>query len=828
MHPHRLGWATLCLALLAGLAAPFPALARTESEPPASAGERGGKTLKGEFVHRVGSLQVNVTNWGILGSFPGLGWEISEAPSAQWPAGSGVEYLYVGGLWVGARLGGIPRVSTAYPDYEFYPGDRSTDTVYESFEGDRGGNRAQSAHPDDDLDGAVDEDPLNGRDDDGDGRVDEDFAAVSNQMFRAVYRDDNAQSLLDSPDHHPLSIEVIQESYQWEQPPLSGMVALDYTVFNRGHEVLADTYVGLYMDPDIGHRHGSRIFDDDRVAFVNRPVCIYRPPYERLVWLWFAEAWDDDGDADSSHPAPGHFALMLLDHSIDILEEKAPFSVGFNAWQAFSRVAPYSEGGEAVIDEQRYELMSVPEVDVVTDGEGDYRYLFTVGPFQLEPDDSVSVRFALLVAENHEELVDLAVRAHFVQEGSWHDLDGDPFTGTGCREALIYDPERTIEWWDPCVMSPDPLIIPKGDRVWVNADCGWEAASNGTCGSFFYWCTGTGGNETRVPWISDSAPPPPHLRVWGTEEANVLFWDNASENVPDGITGEYDFEGYRLWRADNWERPPGSSAENGPPADLWMLLDETDLVNGLEPDRSLDLFRYQPNVDAALVAWYEDAVMADPRIETARDHLPPFGFSMAEADTAIGLARTALGMPGGKRYYRYRDLDVRPGLPYFYAVTARDHNTVRADTGELLDLEHGLVGSPSNGFRFVVPGSRSQPRWDYEADRVYVVPNPATRESMAPWKLFPNRDDPTGLKVEFRHLPAAPCTIRIWTLAGDLVQVLRHDESAAQAAGDYVSTGTRTWDLVSRNGQQVASGVYLFTVDAPGFPRKTGKFTVIR
>ncbi len=308
----------------------------------------------------------------------------------------------------------------------------------------------------------------------------------------------------------------------------------------------------------------------------------------------------------------------------------------------------------------------------------------------------------------------------------------------------------------------------------------------------------------------------------------MLFWDNYSETIADGISGEYDFEGYRIWRADNWDRPPGSLAENGPPGDLWMLMDEIDVINGLKPDRSLDLMRYQPNVDAGLVAWYQDALMNSPAIESAREFLPPMGFSLAEADTAIGLARAVLGLPRGKCYYRYVDREIRAGLPYFYSVVARDHIPIRTDGGELIRFDTGLSGSPSNGFRFVVPGSHSQPTWDYDADQVYVVPNPASDESMSPWKLFPNRADPTGLKVEFRHLPAAVCTIRIWTLAGDLVKVLHHDARNAIATGDLASTGTRSWNLMSRNGQQVASGVYLFTVDADGFPRKMGKFIVIR
>jgi hypothetical protein len=64
--------------------------------------------------------------------------------------------------------------------------------------------------------------------------------------------------------------------------------------------------------------------------------------------------------------------------------------------------------------------------------------------------------------------------------------------------------------------------------------------------------------------------------------------------------------------------------------------------------------------------------------------------------------------------------------------------------------------------------------------------------------------------------------VRIFTVAGDLVQTLRHNGGG----GD----GTLAWNLVSRNGQTVTSGVYLFGVepDEGRFPKFVGKFVVIR
>ena len=59
-------------------------------------------TLDGSYVHNIGELQMNVTNWGFFGSLPGSHYPMAESPSAQWPSGSGVEYPYAAGIWGGA------------------------------------------------------------------------------------------------------------------------------------------------------------------------------------------------------------------------------------------------------------------------------------------------------------------------------------------------------------------------------------------------------------------------------------------------------------------------------------------------------------------------------------------------------------------------------------------------------------------------------------------------------------------------------------------------------------------------------------------------------
>lgn len=831
-----LACALCCLLVPAG-----PAAAHQDS--PAGGhdypvGGNGTLVIDGSFVHNVGELQMNITNFGVFGSYPNAGFAMSEMPSAQWPAGSGVEYLWAAGLWCGARVSGIPRVSTSdFRIWEFRPGIEPIYTLYRSFEGSRGGNRLPSPAADDDNDGRIDEDPLNGFDDDGDGLIDEDFAAISNQMFRCTYRDDLPESYGNSPDHQPLNLYVVQESYEWENDRVDDFVGVEFTVYNIGEATLEDFFLGFFADPDVGSRALPNNYEDDLVDVIDASACVKKGSLEVPVRYAMGVAFDADGDPEADTPALGQIGIMFMGHTTDPSGVKAPPRVTLRSWQAFSGNAPFEDGGDPTNDEQRYALMSAETSDKKPNVPRDYRMLLSAGPFLVESGDSLKFQVAFVVGEGREGLLENAAQAKLTYDGNWFDLDADintPPQVKPCAETLIEAITESVEWANPCDSLAPPVLINKGEKMWVNNDCRIEIDANALCnpglveGMDGWWCTpGEGGLDTQIHWLYGSPPPPPNLRIWPTEGKNVLFWDNFSEAIPDVSELIYDFEGYRVWRADNWDRPFGSSIDNGPSSDLWMLLAEYDMQNGLGADTGLEGLRYQPNVDANLMAFYTDALMDNPTIDSGHDLLPPTGYTLAEADTAIALAKTALGLPGGKTYYRYEDSRVHTGMHYFYSVTATDHERVFTNS-VLTGYAEGLSGDPSSGFVYTVPQSASQPSWDYDPDQVFVVPNPATQESMAPWALNPNNDDPTGLKVEFRHLPAAKCTIRVYTLAGDLVKTIVHDRSADIAAGDYGSTGTASWDLVSRNGQDVASGVYVFSVEADGFDRKVGKFIVIR
>ena len=157
------------------------------------------------------------------------------------------------------------------------------------------------------------------------------------------------------------------------------------------------------------------------------------------------------------------------------------------------------------------------------------------------------------------------------------------------------------------------------------------------------------------------------------------------------------------------------------------------------------------------------------------------------------------------------DTLARNGFDYIYVVTTIvEVQSLVFGRPHLTRYETPLVAE--FGQR-VVPGAAARG----DAQGVWVVPNPF--RGNAAWDRPPVYGDRLSRHLDFMGLPRAHATIRIWTVAGDHVATLEHDGTSGN--------GEASWDLISRKGQDVASGVYLFTVDSP-LGNFRGRFVVIR
>ncbi|NOZ57669.1 MAG: hypothetical protein GXO73_12880 [Calditrichaeota bacterium] len=189
-----------------------------------------------------------------------------------------------------------------------------------------------------------------------------------------------------------------------------------------------------------------------------------------------------------------------------------------------------------------------------------------------------------------------------------------------------------------------------------------------------------------------------------------------------------------------------------------------------------------------------------------------------------------------------------PGTHYdedFFSVAAHDPNNTEywrlnmRDPKSRYDWDYQIAGMP------VSPEDTSWAVGDVwrVVNTVPIVPGPdgdcflvktqqiqvvKAADELKAIKVVPNpfiiaddfMRDPAFPEVHFTHLPAK-CTIRIFNTAGDLIQTLHHDQPGID------SDGYEPWNLLSKNDQLVASGVYIFHVEAPGYGEFVGKFAVI-
>jgi hypothetical protein len=103
-------------------------------------------------------------------------------------------------------------------------------------------------------------------------------------------------------------------------------------------------------------------------------------------------------------------------------------------------------------------------------------------------------------------------------------------------------------------------------------------------------------------------------------------------------------------------------------------------------------------------------------------------------------------------------------------------------------------------------------------EKISVVPNPYI--AAAAWERRNLNQTGRGeRKISFINLPAE-CTVKIYTIVGDLVKTLDKDFSATD--------GSLTWNLVSEDGMDVASGLYIYHVETPDGEEYINKFALIK
>jgi hypothetical protein len=117
--------------------------------------------------------------------------------------------------------------------------------------------------------------------------------------------------------------------------------------------------------------------------------------------------------------------------------------------------------------------------------------------------------------------------------------------------------------------------------------------------------------------------------------------------------------------------------------------------------------------------------------------------------------------------------------------------------------------APADVFTFTPVGPSQAAKNEDALAAIKAVPNP--------FYLFGPYDPAVGNRqIFFSHLPAK-CTITIYNLAGDYINRIEKDDP---------STSLAYWNVQTETNLPVASGIYIYVVEAPGFGTKIGKMAV--
>ncbi|MBI5265608.1 MAG: hypothetical protein HY851_00085 [candidate division Zixibacteria bacterium] len=498
----------------------------------------------------------------------------------------------------------------------------------------------------------------------------------------------------------------------------------------------------------------------------------------------------------------------------------------------------------------------------------DTRYLLSFGPFEIDPGQTLPISFAYVGGENfhpnknnasnlpdhpNEYYGNLdfsnlgygAIWSSWIYDNPGFDTDSDGYMGKHhiCNAGSDTSYERIDTIYDTITIDP-PVITIRYDTIWRFADT--------------VWYEGDG-----VPDFRGASPPPgpsswaavyngvrtPALRVYpSVGKVMVRFNGLKSETSRDVFSRTLDFEGYRVYYARDERRSSYTLYTSYDKRDfnkwVWTMQGITgswtlrDIPFTLEQLRCL----YAPG-GCADSGW---SPLQYPRENPYRlpsnpdsiFYFAPQDFNNFEFGVSSLIRKVYPNEPyppkldpdsvdvsyltpeGFFKYFEYEiELDnLLLSVPYYISVTAFDFGSPKTGLG-------ALESSPTLNPAVTYPLWSSQTVVDSNL-KAFVWPNPYRIDGNYRDEGYEGRTDinlpPDRVRrVHFANLPPQ-CTIRIFTLDGDLVREIRHDLPVSDPMSNNAS-----WDLITRNTQMAVSGLYYWTIEKPDGSVQIGKLVLI-
>jgi hypothetical protein len=476
----------------------------------------------------------------------------------------------------------------------------------------------------------------------------------------------------------------------------------------------------------------------------------------------------------------------------------------------------------------------------------DARYLLSFGPFEIYPGEVLPVSFAWVLGDDIHvnpndyrdyydpdqpevyydklDFHDLAVNsiwASWIYDNPGYDTDGDGYAGK-YRICVL---ESTFV--DDSLAGPKP-----GGWIPTHAE------------TTYYEGDG-------VPDFRAASPPPaPELRIFPrmtkyNSGELVIRWNGLkTETERDVFSRRYDFEGYRVYvslipRNEDFSLVTSYDREDynrwvwSKSRETWILTEPPFTLDSLRhiygPDfnplhynRDRPLYIYHPGQpDTAYYFSSQDwnaGDLKDSLLIHKRYYDQPFPTTL-DHDSAVIYYPDELTEDGHFKYFEYEYVlrNLLPSRLYYTAVTAFDYGSPG----------HGLLALETRPMVNAVAAYAQNPASLVEEEKLNVVvyPNPYRLDEDYRKNGFEGlgREDLPHDRVRAIHFTNLPykCTIRIFSIDGDLVREIRHNYPVGHPQAMHDS-----WDLISRNTQAVVSGIYFYSVESE-LGNQLGKIVII-
>ncbi len=661
--------------------------------------------------------------------------------------------------------------------------------------------------------------------------------AHSNLDLQSEFTDTAQSSILwrDWEWVFPVPLEIVgsQRSMAWSGATVDDFVLFDYEITNVGTKPLRDVYVGLWCDSYYSEAVGT----DHLTGFLKQSPS--QDPCGNTDLLNIGYYMDEDGDpvndAFTSQSRRGAVGVMLLGSSSESAEigynwlvwnadgtqdwgprrqptVDEPFR-SFNpyfAWPGsyenlyYVMSRPYVAYDQMFATVEHFGWMSSGPLAVVAAAGWPSQMFYYFGPFEIGVREKITFSYAVVGGDN----VHTNPYAYF-----------DPTDPQGYYDQLDFSELATNAQWAQWVY----------DNPGVDTDSDGYFGEYRVCEGETTWYKGDG-----VPDFRGNNPPPIPFTRYETEPGKIIVrWNGyLSETTKDIFSNLIDFEGYRVYCGlddrktslalltsydkQDWLR--WKYNEQGSGESRWFNDDppfSLDSLRILHPDPNFnpDDYPRQRPLFQGDSAFYFSAVdenvysLTTPNgIHKAYpDAVNPGTDSTLWTENDITTEHDGRKLP---KYYEYEYIidNLLPTVPYFVAVTVLDFGYA-GGRGNMPPDET----NPLNNITECYAQTSSETVEEENLD-AYVYPNPYRVDANYEDGGFENRKgniipDRARL-IHFGNLPRV-CKIRVYSLDGDHIGTIDHNfpEGGPESMHDW-------WNLVSRSGLAVESGLYYWVVES--------------